>query len=185
MTTTPHAQASRVHGILAEFPSAGRLVDAARRAREAGYSKLDAFSPYPIHELMDTVTTQRSRVPLVTLVGGIVGALTGFFLQYWTQVSVYPMNVGGRPHNSWPSFIVVTFEMTILFAALAAVVGMIALNRLPMPYHPVFNAESFRRKASRDGYFLLIESGDPRFDPRETGDFLRSLDASEVVEVEE
>jgi hypothetical protein len=117
------------------------------------------------------------------LIGGILGGLAGFFLQYWTQVYVYPMNIGGRPHNSWPSFIVVTFEMTILFAAISAVVGMIALNGLPRPYHPIFSTPGFER-ASRDGFFLAIEARDPRFDRAATKEFLRSVQAREVHEVE-
>lgn len=172
-------------GLLAEFPGEAELVAAARRVRDAGYTRFDAFSPYPIHELSEAVARgRRSRVPILTLLGGTLGALTGFALQYWTQVYVYPMNVGGRPHNSWPAFIVVCFELTILFASLATVVGMIALNKLPMPYHPVFNAPSFA-KASRDGYFLVVESEDPYFDLVDTERLLVSLDANEVVKVEQ
>lgn len=180
MTTTLETP----YGLLAEFDSAERLVKAAQTAREEGYTAMDAYSPYPIHDLMEAIEPKRSKVPLVTLIGGVLGALTGFFLQYWSQVSVYPMNIGGRPHNSWPSFIVVTFEMTILFAALSAVVSMIALNRLPRPYHPVFNAERFL-KASQDGYFLVLQAEDPEYDRHGTEDFLRSLHAREVVEVEQ
>jgi hypothetical protein len=172
----------RPYGLLAQFESAHALIAAARKVREAGYDKIDAFTPYPIHELLETVSPKRSKVPLITLIGGTVGALTGFFLQYWSQVFVYPMNIGGRPHNSWPSFIVVTFELTILFAALSAVIGMIALNKLPMPYHPVFNAPNFR-SASRDGFFLVVEADDEHYDRRETEVFLRGLGAK-VVEVE-
>lgn len=180
MTTTLETP----YGLLAELDSAEDLVAAAQKAREEGYTAMDAYSPYPIHDLMEAIEPKRSKVPLVTLIGGVLGALTGFFLQYWTQVFVYPMNIGGRPHNSWPSFIVVTFEMTILFAALSAVVGMIALNKLPRPYHPVFNAETFL-KASQDGYFLVIQAEDPQYDRHGTEEFLRSVRAREVVEVEQ
>lgn len=180
MTTTLETP----YGLLAEFDSPAALTAAAKKAREEGYTALDAYSPYPMHELMETISLKRSKVPLITLIGGAIGALTGFFLQYWTQVSVYPMNVGGRPHNSWPSFIVVTFELTILFAALSAVVGMIALNKLPMPYHPVFNADNFL-KASQDGYFLVVEADDPKYDRHGTEEFLKSVHAIEVVEVEQ
>lgn len=179
MTTTLETP----YGLMAEFDSPEKLTAATKQAKAEGYTALDAYTPYPIHELLESVSPKRSKVPLITLIGGAVGALTGFFLQYWSQVYVYPMNIGGRPHNSWPSFIVVTFEMTILFAALSAVVGMIALNKLPMPYHPVFNAKSFL-KASQDGYFLVIEADDPEYDRHGTEDFLRSVHAIEVVEVE-
>lgn len=180
MTTTLETP----YGLLAEFDSAERLVKAAQTAREEGYTAMDAYTPYPIHDLMEAIHPKRSKVPLITLIGGAVGALTGFFLQYWTQVYVYPMNIGGRPHNSWPSFIVVTFELTILFAALSAVVGMIVLNKLPMPYHPVFNAKRFL-KASQDGYFLVIQAEDPEYDRRETEELLKRVHATEVVEVEQ
>lgn len=172
-----------LYGLAAEFAGPDDLLQAARGAREAGYTRMDAYTPYPIEELSETVEPHRSKVPLVTLIGGIIGGLTGFFLQYWTQVYVYPMNIGGRPHNSWPSFIVVTFEMTILFAAISAVVGMIALNRLPRPYHPIFNVSGFER-ASRDGFFLAIEAEDSRFDRAATEQFLRSLGPKEVCEIE-
>lgn len=174
---------SDIHGLMAEFSSADGLIAAADAARDAGYTRMDAYTPYPIEEVSEALALPRSKVPLVTLIGGTIGALTGFFLQYWTQVFVYPINVGGRPHNSWPSFIVVTFELTILFASLSAVIGMIALNRLPMPYHPVFNVDRFRL-ASQDRFFLCIEAEDPKFDRAATESFLKGLNPSEVSEVE-
>jgi hypothetical protein len=158
-------------------------VAAARAAREAGYTRLDTYSPYPIEEMHEVLGLPRSKVPLVVLVGGILGGLGGFFLQYWSQVIHYPLNVGGRPFNSWPSFIVITFECTILLAALSGVIGMIVLNRLPQPYHPAFNWDRFQR-ASRDRYFLAVEADDPRFDRHATERFLRGLGPSEVREVE-
>ena len=169
-------------GLMAELDGPDELVSAAEKLREAGYTRIDAFTPYPIEELSEVVEPRRSKVPMITFLGGLVGALTGFFLQYWTQVVVYPMNIGGRPHNSWPAFIVVTFEMTILFASLSAVVGMILVNRLPRPYHPVFNAEGFER-ASRDGFFLTVEAEDPRFEREQTREVLRGLGAREVQDV--
>lgn len=169
-------------GLMAEYGGPDELVSAAEKLRQEGYTRIDAFTPYPIEELSETVEPRRSKVPLITFLGGLTGALTGFFLQYWSQVIAYPMNVGGRPHNSWPAFIVVTFELTILFASLSAVVGMILVNGLPRPYHPVFNAEGFER-ASRDGFFLTVEAADPRFERGETGELLRRLGAREVQEV--
>ena len=168
---------------MAEFAEVEELLAAAGRARERGYTKLDAYTPFPVEGLSEALGQTKSRVPLVVLIGGLCGGLGGFLLQYWTQVYVYPMNVAGRPHNSWPAFIVPTFECTILFAALAGVVGMILLNKLPMPYHPVFNVERFAA-ASRDRYFLCIEADDPKFDRRATEEFLRDLGPSEVSEVE-
>lgn len=172
-----------VYGMIAEFDSDHDLVEAARRARQAGYTQLDAYSPYPIEDLNDALELSRSKVPLIVLIGGILGGLGGFFLQYWSAVIHYPMNVGGRPLNSWPSFIVVTFECTILAASIAGVLGMILLNKLPQPYHPVFNWDRFLH-ASRDRFFLAVEAEDPAYDRGRTEEFLRSLNPSEVTEVE-
>jgi hypothetical protein len=172
-----------LHGLLAEFESPEALVTAARRARDSGFTKMDAYTPFPVEELSDALGHKRSRVPLVVLIGGLIGGLTGLGLQYWSAVIRYPMIVGGRPHISWPAWIVVTFESTILFASLFGVLGMILLNRLPEPYHPVFNVERFGL-ASQDRYFLCIEAADPRFDRRATEGFLRDLNPNEVSEVE-
>jgi Alternative complex III, ActD subunit len=173
----------RLHGLLAEFEEVEQLVAAARRAREAGYRKLDAYTPFPVEDLEEALGLSRSRVPLLVLIGGLCGGFGGWFLQYWSQVLHYPLNVAGRPHNSWPAFVVPTFECTILFAAIAGVLGMLVLNKFPMPYHPVFNVERFAR-ASADRYFLCIEAEDPRFDRHATEDFLRGLGPAEVSEVE-
>jgi len=181
--TATTREGQEMWGLMAEFDGPQELIAAAEKVREAGYTRIDAYTPYPIEELSETVMRRRSKVPLITFLGGLVGALTGFFLQYWTQVIAYPMNIGGRPHNSWPAFIVVTFELTILFASLSAVVGMILVNRLPRPYHPVFNVDGFER-ASREGFFLAVEAADPRFDREGTGRLLRELDAQRVTEVE-
>jgi hypothetical protein len=171
-----------IYGLLAEFHDANGLVVAASRAYEAGYRRLDAFTPFPVEGLAEVMGFREKKLPLLVLVGGLVGAVTGFGLQYWTSVLAYPLNIGGRPYNSWPAFIPVTFEMTILVAAFTAVLGMLALNGLPMPYHPVFNAPGFAL-ASRDRFFLLVEARDRNFDAVETARFLRSLQPREVVEV--
>ena len=153
---------------MAEFDTPTAVVAAARRAYEAGYRRMDAFTPYPIEELTEAIGFRHTKLPLLVLIGGIVGALTGYGLQYWASVIYYPLNVGGRPLHSWPSFIPVTFEMTILVAALTAVLGMLALNGLPQPYHPVFSAPNFDL-ASRNHFFLCIEAQDPRFDAKRRG----------------
>jgi Protein of unknown function (DUF3341) len=175
-------QATRLYGLMAEFEEPTSLVHAARRAHEEGYRKMDGYSPFPIEELTDAIGFHHTKLPLIVLIGGIVGCLGGFALCYWVSVIAYPLNIGGRPLNSWPAFIPVTFECTILLAALAAVFGMLALNGLPQPYHPVFNVPSFDQ-ASRNRFFLCIESADPKFGGT-TREFLESLGAKEVTEVE-
>jgi hypothetical protein len=177
-------RATPLYGLMAEFGEPTTLVEAARRVRAEGFRKVDAYTPFPIHELFDALDAHDRRLPLTVLGGGIAGMLGGFGLCYWASVIAYPLNVGGRPYNSWPSFIPVTFEMTILIAAFSAVIGMIVLNGLPMPYHPVFNVERFARGASRDRLFLVIESTDEKFDREKTAAFLRTLGAKEVHEIE-
>jgi len=172
-----------LYGLLAEFGSEEDLVAAAGRVREAGYTKTDAYTPYPSEEVIHALGVKRSKVPLIVLIGGIIGALTGYGLQYWVSAIEYPLNIGGRPYNSWVSFIVVTFELTILIASISGVLGMIALNRLPEPYHPVFNVPEFQR-ASRDGFFLLIEAADEKFDRAGTEELLQGLSSVGVREVE-
>ena len=171
-----------MYGIMAEFDSAQALIDAAKRTHEAGYKKIDAYSPFPIEGLAEELGFHRDEVPLVVLIGGIVGGLTGYLMQYWMSAIDYPLNIGGKPYHSWPAFIVITFEMTILFAGISAVFGMLALNGLPMPYHPVFNVPRFAR-ASRNRFFLCIEATDPLFDRKATEEFLEGLHAQEVSEV--
>jgi hypothetical protein len=171
-----------IYGLLAQFDDANALVAAAHRTREEGYRRMDAYSPFPIEELAEAIGFRHSRIALVVLVGGIVGALSGYFMQYYAADVSYPMNIGGRPNHSWPMFIPVTFEMTILVAALTAVFGMLALNGLPMPYHPLFNVPSFAR-VTRDGFFLCIEATDPHFDREATRLFLEGLGPREVNEV--
>ena len=175
--------ATRTYGLLAEFEAPEDLVSAAERAYADGYRHMDAHTPFPVHGLAEAIGFHTNRVPLLVLIGGIIGAGLGFFSQYWAAVIDYPINVGGRPLNSWPAFIPITFEVTILVAALTAVLGMLALNGLPQPYHPVFNAPRFAL-ATRDRFFLCIEATDPRFDPVATRAFLESLGAREVTDVE-
>jgi hypothetical protein len=174
--------AEKIYGLMAEFDDASALVRAAGSAREAGYRRMDAYSPFPIEELHHALGSHHSRLPLIVLIGGVVGCLGGFLLQYWTSAIAYPLNVGGRPFNSWPAFIPVTFECTILGAALSAVLGMLALNGLPMPYHPVFNVPRFAL-ASRSRFFLCIEARDPKFDVEATRQFLETLKPREVSTV--
>jgi hypothetical protein len=172
-----------VNGVMAEFDTPDMLLEAAHRAYGAGYRRMDAYSPFPVDGLAEAVGFRRTRLPLIVLIGGILGGVGGFFMQYWISVIDYPLIVGGKPYNSWPAFIPVTFEMAVLAAALSAVLGMLALNGLPMPYHPVFNVERFAL-ASRDRFFLCIEAADPKFDSRATTEFLESLNAKGVYEVE-
>ena len=174
--------ARRLHGLMAEFDDARALVLATGTAYAAGYRRMDAYSPFPIEELHDAMGGRHSRLPLIVLIGGLVGCFGGFLLQYWAAAIAYPVNVGGRPFNSWPAFIPVTFECTILVAALSAVLGMLALNGLPMPYHPVFNVSRFAL-ASRNRFFLCIEARDKHFDLEATRHFLETLKPREVSTV--
>jgi hypothetical protein len=174
-----------LYGLMAEFENPTSLVDAARRTQEAGYRAYDSFSPYPIHELFDAMECEDRRVPLFVLLGGIVGGLAGFGLQAWVSAVAYPLDVAGRPYISWPMFIPVTFELTILFAAITAVLSWILLSGLPLPYHPVFNVARFASHASQTGFFLAIQSTDPQFHPDRTFDFLKGLGAKEINEVQE
>lgn len=182
MHEDPHAP--RLYGLLAEFDNPNDLVAASRRAHLEGYRKLDAYTPFPIEELHEALDLHRTGVPLMVLIGGIVGGLSGYGMQYWISVVAYPLNIGGRPLHSWPAFVPVTFEMTVLFAALTAVFGMLAMNKLPRPYHPVFNAPRFAM-ATRDRFFLCIEAGDPKFDLEATRRFLETFGPREVTDVEE
>jgi Protein of unknown function (DUF3341) len=177
-------QRSIVHGVIGEFDSPEQVLNAARKAYEAGYRRLEAYTPFPIEGLSEAIGFRRTLVPLITLIGGVGGGLTGFGLQYWASAITYPMNIGGRPLNSWPAFIPVTFELTILGASLFAVVGMLALNKLPRPHHPVFNVERFVH-ASTDKFFLCIESHDPKFNLTESARFLQSVNAQHVTEVKD
>ena len=172
-----------IYGLLAEFNDPNELVSAVRGARAAGYRRLDAYTPFPIEELAEAMGMHHNHLSLIVLVGGIVGACAGLGLQYWTSVIDYPINVAGRPFFSLPSFIPITFECTVLLAALSAVLGMLALNGLPMPYHPVFNVPRFAL-ATRDRFFLCIEATDPQFDRDATRRFLERFVPRSVSEVE-
>ncbi len=174
----------RLYGLMAEFENPQDLVEATRRVREEGFKKFDAYSPYPIEALTEALHIHDRRLPAVVLGGGILGGLFGYALCYWTTVIDYPLVVGGKPFHSAPAFIVPTFECTILFAAFAAVLGMLGLNGLPMPYHPVFNSPRFAL-ASRDRFFLCIEARDAKFDHDETWAFLTKLGPRVVMDVEE
>jgi len=168
---------------MAEFEGPEQLIEASRKAYEAGFRQMDAYTPFPVEGLPEAVGFKESKLPLIVLIGALVGGTLGFAMQYFASVIHYPLNIGGRPLNSWPSFLPITFEMTILVAAFSAVLGMFALNGLPQPYHPVFNVPRFAL-ASRDRFFLCIESEDEKFDPEETKKFLESLQPRDVFEVD-
>ena len=175
---------SGLYGQLAEYASAQELLEAVKLSKKAGFRAIDAFTPFPVEAISEEICDhQRSKVPLICLTGGILGALGGWGLAFWTSTIDYPMNIGGKPFNSWPAFIPVIFECTVLFASFSAGLGMLALNRFPEPYHPVFNVERFRSSASRDGFFLCIEARDPKFDEESTRAFLAASGAVEVHDV--
>jgi hypothetical protein len=172
-----------LYGLMAEFVEPHELLHAAEAAHAAGYRRMDAYSPLPIEGLSAALGFRNTRLPLLVLAGGIIGGLVGYGLQYWVHVIEYPYNVGGRPDHSWPAFMPVTFEMTILVASLTAVLGMLGLNGLPMPYHPTFNVPEFNL-ASQHRFFLCIEARDPRFHREQTREFLESLHPLKVTIVE-
>ncbi len=176
-------EAADVYGVLGEFASAEALLDAAHATREAGYRRTDAYAPFPVHGLADALGARATRLPLIVLLGGICGGVLGYLLQYFCAAVDYPLNIGGRPPHSWPSFIPVTFELTILGAALSAVLGMLALNGLPRPHHPLFNVPEFSL-ASQNRFFLCIEATDPKFGVAEATDFLSRLGSTHVQVVE-
>jgi Alternative complex III, ActD subunit len=172
----------KVFGLMAEFDNVNDAVIAARRTYAAGYRKLDAYSPFPVEELSEAIGFHKNGVALICLIGGLLGGTAAFTLQWWINTISYPVNIGGRPLNSWPSFIIVTFEMTILFSGLSAVFGMLALNGLPMPYHPVFNVPRFEL-ASKDRFFIVVFSSDKNYDAIRTRQFLEGLNPISVAEV--
>jgi hypothetical protein len=176
-------QEKKLYGLMAEFVEHEEVLAATKRAYAAGFRKMDAYSPFPVEGLAEALGHEWNAVPLITLLGGICGGLGGYFMEWYAMGRLYPLNVGGRPLNSWPNFIPVTFEMTVLIASLSAFIGMLILNKLPQVYHPVFNVPEFRR-ASIDRFFLCIEAKDPKFDLIETRRFLENVNALHVLEVE-
>lgn len=173
-----------IYGLLAEFDDPGSLVKAAEHTYQAGYRKMDTFSPYPVEGAWEAMEAHDHRLSKIVLGGGILGGCTGYGLEYWVHGITYPTNIAGKPLNSWPQFIPVTFELTILFGAISAVLALIILNGFPQPYHPVFNVKRFAEHATRDKFFLLIEATDPKFDRERTLDFMKGLNPSEINEVE-
>ena len=171
-----------LYGVIAEFSDPQALLDAANKAREKGYTEMDAFSPFPIHGLAEAVGFTKTRLSTIVLVMGILGGIGGFFMCWYANVVSYPLNIGGKPLNSWPAWIPITFECAILLAAFGAVFGMLALNGLPMPYHPVFNVRRFDQ-ASRDKFFLVVQARDPKFNLDEVRDFFDTLQPREIVDV--
>lgn len=182
MSASTNVNSSTVYGVMAEFETPTDLVHAAKGAYDAGYRSMDTYTPYPLEEAAEAIGVHHNKVPLIVLIGAMCGMVGGYLLQYWVSAVTYPINVGGKPFDAWTPFIPVTFECTILGASIAAVVGMLALNGLPQPYHPVFNAPNFVR-ASRDRFFLCIESTDPKFQVAETRRFLEGFHPQEITEV--
>jgi Protein of unknown function (DUF3341) len=180
MSETPRNEVTSVHGAMAEFENPEKLIEAAEHAYSSGYRKMDAFAPMPVEGLAEAVGFKRNNVAKAVLIGGICGVIGGYSLLYWITNIAYPLNVGGRPLHSWPSYIPITFECMILLSALTALISMLAMNGLPQPYHPVFNVPGFA-KASRDGFFLCIEAVDPKFNASETLAFLRDIGGTEVT----
>jgi hypothetical protein len=176
---------SHTYGVVAEFETAEQLIQASEKTRLAGYRWFEAYTPFPVEGLSEAIGLKRNAVPLITLIGGLLGGLGGFFFQYWVSVIAYPENIGGRSLNSWPAFIPVTFELTVLGASLSAVFGMLALNGLPRPHHPLFSVERFAKHASIDRFFLCIEARDPKFNLNDSSRFLKDLNAANVSEVED
>ena len=175
---------SKIFGVLARFPDPETLVSAAKHATQAGYRNLDAYAPFPVEGLSDALRLKPSKIPLAVLAGGILGGVTGYFMQVYASVIHLPLNIGGRPLYSWPAFIPITFELTILTAAIGGVIALFVATGFPQPYHPVFNVEDFQKHGSQDGFYLGIEARDPKYDPVSTRNFLENLGATLVSEIE-
>jgi len=172
------------YGLLAEFDNPSDLVRAAKQARHDGWRRMECYTPYPIEEVAEAIGFHRNKVPLITLIGGLMGCAAMFSLETWINVVAYPINIAGRPLYSWPAFIVPAYEWTILWAGLSACFGMLALNGLPSLYHPLFNAPNFRDGATTDKFFLCLEAHDPKFDPKSAKSYLEGFQPLSVVEVQ-
>jgi hypothetical protein len=171
-----------IYGLLAEFETPQQLLEATRRTRQAGYREVDAFAPYPVEGLATELGMRKTRMPVLVLLTALVGTAAGFGMQYWTMKVDYPFDAGGRPYNSWPAFLPIVFEVMVLVASLSALLGMLFLNGLPQPYHPLFRVERFA-EANSFRFFLCVEAADPRFDREATAGFLAGLAAARVIEV--
>ncbi len=182
LNRVPMLDATKLYGLIAEFDAPSDLRRAAKAAHEAGFQDMEAYSPFPVHHLAEDMGVTKSRIPMAVLIGGIIGCCTGFGLLTFANVVNYPLNIGGRPNFSWPSFIPITFELTVLFAAFTCFISLLRSNGLPRPYHPVFNAKNFERSTS-DGFFLMIAATDKKFELEKTKLFLKNLNPKEVSEV--
>jgi Protein of unknown function (DUF3341) len=179
-----HEHRSHIYGVVGEFENERQLIQAAKKSREAGIKHVEAYAPFPVEGLSEALGLKRNKVALLTLIGGLCGGLGGFGFEYWVNVISYPLNIGGRPLNSWPAFIPVTFELTVLGASLAAVFGMLALNGLPQPYHPLFNVERFSKHATTDRFYLCLEARrHHHFNAADAARFLESVGAQHITEV--
>lgn len=178
-----HEHRSHIYGVVGEFENERQLIQAATKSREAGIRHVEAYAPFPVEGLSEALGLKRNNVALLTLIGGLCGGLGGFGFQYWVNVVAYPLNIAGRPLNSWPAFIPVTFELTVLGASLTAVFGMLALNGLPQPYHPLFNVERFSKHATSDRFYLCLEAHDHNFNVADAARFLESVGAQHISEV--
>lgn len=175
---------ARIYGILARFPDPETLVRAVRKVADAGYRQMDAYSPFPVEGLADAMRLKSSKLPYAVLGGGIIGGLVGFLMQYYAMAIALPINVGGKPLDSWLSYIPITFELTVLLAAFGGVLGLFVVTGFPQPYHPVFNSQDFQKHGSQDGFYLGIEARDPKFDLAETSKFLEGLGAILITQIE-
>jgi hypothetical protein len=184
MSQTGISRQNAIWGLMAEFTDSDALLSATRRTYQAGYRRIESYSPQAINGLAEAEGFRSRAVPALTLLGGIAGALIGFFMQYYTAVVDFPLNIGGRPLNSWPAFIPITFELMVLCAGLTSIIGMLLINGLPQPYHPVFNVPAFAAHASHDRFYLCIRHDDPKFERHATRAFLESLEPSQIAEVQ-